>query len=83
MSRIVESLVMDMTCELVEDMLSASSDARSGGGESLDQVARPLPEQVQQWGPWKHAKEEGDPHMMLGCWPSEDEMGQMPRVSYW
>lgn len=95
MSRMVESLVMDMTCELVEDMLPSSSpsDGKSqsstSGDESLDFVDTdgnewlsmiPTPDQVQEWGPWKHVKEEGDPHMMLGCWPPEDEMGLLPRV---
>jgi hypothetical protein len=75
MSRMVESLVFDLGCELVEGLVPDPAQAERKV-RSEEQ-----PEQVRQWGPWKHAKEEGDPHMMLGCWPPEDEMGEIPRVS--
>ena len=76
MSRMVESLAFDLGCELVEGLVPVSSPS------TVERRAVPdeEPEQVKQWGPWKHVKEEGDPHMMLGCWPPEEDMGEIPRV---
>lgn len=97
MSNMVSSLVEDMTCELAEEILTTKRDPLAGlpMPSNSDQDAAKIsvsledaeafledPKQARPWGPWRPSKEkEKNETMQLGIWSTQEQHGQIPRVS--